>query len=68
MAYAHTLVGCCLLNTATNRYHPIIYRPAPLPGGSDLPRYKSSGHHTDGCDTLAEARDVMTTKMHEIEF
>ncbi len=42
-------------NTATNRFHPVSFRPAPLPGGSDIPRYKSAGHHTVGFDTEEEA-------------
>lgn len=46
-----------LHNTATNRYHPIVFRYAPPPSG-DLPtaaRYKSIGHHTAGFDTLDQA-------------
>jgi hypothetical protein len=47
-----------LINEATNRYHPIIFYPAPLPGGDMkvFPRYKSKGHHTIGFDTLDEAQ------------
>ncbi len=47
-----------LVNTATNRFHPISFRPAPMPGPvteNSLPRYKSLGHHTDGFDTIEEA-------------
>ena len=43
-----------LLNTATSRYHPIVFRPAPLPGGVEImggTRYRSKGHHTDGFPT-----------------
>ncbi len=49
-----------LVNTSTDppRYHPIIFRYAPSPSGdldSGARRYKSSGHHTKGFDTLEEA-------------
>ena len=48
-----------LKNTATGRFHPIVFRPAPMPGGSDLDasaqRYKSLGHHTEGFATEDEA-------------
>lgn len=51
--------GGILINTATGRFHPIIFRcgtppSGPLEGGVD--RYKSKGHHTDGFDTLEEAQ------------
>jgi hypothetical protein len=49
-----------LLNTATQRFHPIIFREAPMPAGADdnwsHQRYKSLGHHTVGFDTLEEAQ------------
>lgn len=55
----HFVVGM-LRNVATNRFHPIVFRRAPLPGGADerlaAHRYKSQGHHTKGFDTLDEAR------------
>jgi hypothetical protein len=49
-----------LVNTSTDppRYHPIIFRYSPPPSGdldSGARRYKSSGHHTAGFDTLEEA-------------
>jgi hypothetical protein len=44
-----------IINTETGRFHPVVFRPAPLPGGSELPRYKSLGHHTTGFDTEDEA-------------
>jgi hypothetical protein len=47
--------ACVLLNTATGRFHPILFRMAPLPGGSNVPRWKSIGHHTDGFDTIEQA-------------
>jgi len=46
-----------LHNIRTNRYHPIAFRPAPMPGLVDLSssssaqRFKSLGHHTEGFDT-----------------
>jgi hypothetical protein len=49
-----------LKNTKTGRYHPILFRRAPMPGNSDadlaLQRYKSAGHHTAGFATLEEAQ------------
>lgn len=59
-----------LFNTATCRYHPIVYRPAPMPGGFDngeTPttfRVKSLGHHTEGFATLEEARNYINTADH----
>lgn len=48
-----------LTNTVTGRAHPILFRPAPMPGGADdgyrAHRYKSMGHHTEGFATMAEA-------------
>src|SRR5512133_2988785 len=49
-----------LHNTATNRYHPILFHECPLPGPETetpgrLIRHKSKGHHTDGFDTRDEA-------------
>ena len=44
-----------LQNTASGRYHPIVFRAAPLPSESYSEfgpmRYKSRGHHTAGFDT-----------------
>lgn len=50
-----------LQNTATGRFHPISFRPAPMPGGSDLPRYRSIGHHTLGFDDVEAARAWIKT-------
>jgi len=47
-----------LQNQETKRYHPILFRMAPLPGGYESEsgqRYKSSGHHTGGFEDRAEA-------------
>ena len=43
-----------LKNEATGRFHPMIYRRAPLPSADQyavIQRYKSIGHHTDGFDS-----------------
>lgn len=45
-----------LKNTKTGKFHPIIFRAAPMPSGS-APRYKSLGHHTKGFDTLEAAKE-----------
>lgn len=47
-----------MLNKKTNRFHPIVFRWAPLPGPQKdgIPiRYKSQGHHTEGFDTREES-------------
>lgn len=50
--------GGILINSSTGIFHPVIFRPAPLPS-EDLSataiRHKSSAHHTDGFRTLEEA-------------
>ena len=47
-----------LMNTATGRWHPILFRPAPAPSGDvhGFERYRSKGHHTEGFDTEPAAR------------
>lgn len=49
-----------LLNAITKRYHPIVFRVAPMPGDADASmsaqRFKSIGHHTDGFDTIELAQ------------
>ena len=48
-----------LVNTKTGRFHPIVFRPAPFPGGADanlVLRYRSFGHHTGGFDTAEAAQ------------
>lgn len=50
-----------LKNTATGRFHPIVFQEHPMPGNSDAPvRCKSFGHHTSGFesreDAVADAR------------
>ena len=60
---------CVLLNTKTNRYHPIVFREVPLPGDPNsevLVRSKSYGHHTNGYSTREEAvSDCITTAEQE---
>jgi len=48
---------CILLNTLTKRWHPIAFRPYPLPGpsGENHGRYKSIGEHREGFGTIEEA-------------
>lgn len=51
-----------LKNAKTGRYHPIVFRRAPMPseGFADqnqVQRHKSIGHHTDGFDTIEQAED-----------
>jgi hypothetical protein len=49
-----------LQNTKTGRFHPIAFRPAPLPSEADRDmgalRHKSIGHHTAGFETLELAK------------
>lgn len=42
-----------LVNTATGRFHPIAFRPAP--SGVHDNRWRSLGHHTEGFATREEA-------------
>jgi hypothetical protein len=52
------MVIAILQNTSLNRWHPIVFRESPFPGGRQLEagkRYKSAGHHTDGFSTRDEA-------------
>ena len=55
-----------LKNTATNRFHHILFRPAPTPSGSDqdmtAQRYLSAGHHTAGFDTLEQAQEEIEVR------
>lgn len=48
-----------IFNKATGRWHPVVFRPAPMPGGSDageaFQRYRSAGHHTAGFAAAGEA-------------
>jgi hypothetical protein len=59
-------VAGVLENVSTKRFHPIVFIPAPMPGGADetlsAQRYKSKGHHTVGFDTLNEAQAHITAQ------
>jgi hypothetical protein len=48
-------IVCMLHNTATHRWHPILFVESPLPGDSKLIRHKSKGHHTQGFDSQEAA-------------
>jgi hypothetical protein len=50
-------------NTATNRWHPVLFVESPLPGSATLVRHKSKGHHTDGFDTKIESDEYATNHM-----
>lgn len=58
-----------LLNVATQRYHPILFRMAPMPGGADdalaAQRFKSMGHHTDGFDDIDSAKAHISSKRQD---
>ena len=54
-------------NTATSRWHPILFSESPLPGPDDPAkpvRHRSRGHHTVGFDTR-EAAVADATAMKE---
>jgi len=44
-----------LFNTKEKTYHPILYFEHPLPGLSEVIRYKSKGHRTTGFKDREEA-------------
>jgi len=58
-----------LRNTKTDRYHPVPFRRAPMPGNADATmqaqRYRSIGHHTEGFDTLDDARAYIAANNNE---
>lgn len=61
-----------MLHDETNdRWHPIVFREAPLPGGAEAAprRWKSQMHHTAGFATRAEAEadanDSLAPKLEE---
>jgi hypothetical protein len=45
-------------NTAADTFHPVCFRPAPLPSQTTAPleRYKSSGHYTAGFEMIEQAQ------------
>ena len=59
-----------LKNTATGRFHPILFTERPLPGppADNKPiRWKSFGHHTMGFDTREEALASIRGGKEEVE-
>jgi hypothetical protein len=55
-----------LHNQALNRFHPIVFRPAPFPGGhepSAAERYRSASHHTEGFVCRNEARQCAESEL-----
>lgn len=55
MAMLNPIVAM-LHNTATNRWHPILFVEAPLPGPNpSVVRHRSKGHHTTGFDARQDA-------------
>ena len=58
------MIGGILHNTKLDRWHPIWFRPAPMPSGADtdfaMLRHHSFGHHTDGFETLEAAQADIT--------
>lgn len=54
------MIWSLLRNTATGRFHPILFRPSPMASGTDRDagclRHRSCLHHTEGFGTLEEAR------------
>lgn len=53
-----TLPAGVLRNMKDGRFHPIIFRMAPMPGAADVElmaqRFKSMGHHTQGFASMDE--------------
>lgn len=56
-----------LKNTATGRWHPILFCPAPPPSGDvvGFRRHRSKGHHTVGFDTEAFAMSDISQHISE---
>lgn len=52
-----------LKNIVTNKFHCILFKPAPFPGGvwdiGGSVRYKSFGNDPNGYDTVEEARNTL---------
>lgn len=64
------MIFAMLRNTATDRWHPLLFRPAPLPGDPEfsIPRYKSKGHHTEGFDTEQEGKTYIAAMCEKHGF
>ena len=59
------IYAAILKNDTTGRFHPILFRASPRPSDDPEPgrncRHRSSGHHTDGFDTQAEAEEMISS-------
>lgn len=59
------IYAAILKNDATGRFHPILFRASPRPSDDPEPgrvcRHRSSGHHTDGFDTVEEAQEMISS-------
>lgn len=59
-----------LRDVNNNRWHPILFYEAPLPGGWGPRRWKSKGHHTDGFDSreraLEECRGTLLSQVEQV--
>jgi len=57
------MYAAILKNEATGRYHPVLFRASPRPSDDPSPdrvcRHRSSGHHTDGFETLEAAEEMI---------
>lgn len=70
------LPAAIILNRQTNTYHPVFFRPAPMPSGTDVDmgclRYKSKCHHTEGFRSKELAKEFIEKRQefvfHEIEY
>lgn len=55
-----------LKNEDSGRYHPILFYASPRPSDDREPgrvcRHRSSGHHTDGFDTVEEAQEMISSE------
>lgn len=60
------IYAAILKNDATGRFHPILFRASPRPSDDWEPgrvcRHRSSGHHTDGFDTVDEAQGMISSE------
>ncbi len=60
--------ACIIVNCVNERYHPAPLVAALMPGGRDLGRYRTAGHHTEGFATLDEAVADIEAKGWEKTF
>jgi len=65
------IYAAILKNEATGRYHPILFRASPRPSDDPGPgqtcRHRSSGHHTDGFDTVEAAEEMIRSERNLAE-